>query len=404
MRAKQLAAGGEPDRPSLQANYVKQFDQVLSRYPNDVELLLLRGQAQGRTHDAPGMGGGEGSVPFYERALAQQPHYFAAHHYLIHAYENLGRMDRALEHSGDYVRSAPAVPHAHHMHGHVLLRVGRMQDAIAEFRRADELELAYFRDEKIAPEYDWHYHHNLDLLGTSYQYTGQVRLAEEVLRRSFQLQSIQLSQELNEDAWPMLLLQQGRAEQALSAARALTQRAEPVVQALGHLLASRALMALNRMENATEEGDHAVRQMRQASIGGVLVPQFEITQGEFLLRTRQTERGRAMVLDGIAKLRADPAPDNWTLTLLRLESVWRVSNELGDGILAAEVARQMREHDPNYAGTHYALAKSAQRAGERATARGEYQAAVLGWSTADSDFREIVDARRQLIVLRKPSN
>ena len=104
------------------------------------------------------------------------------------------------------------------------------------------------------------------------------------------------------------------------------------------------------------------------------------------------------------QLRADPASDNWTLTLLRLESLWRVSNELGDDILAAEVAKQMHEHDPNYAGTHCALAKSAQREGERDMASGEYQTAVRGWSAADSDFRELVDARRQLTLLRKPSN
>jgi hypothetical protein len=42
-----------------------------------------------------------------------------------------------------------------------------VKDAIAEFRRADELEIAYFKADNIAPEYDWHHHHNLDLLGTS---------------------------------------------------------------------------------------------------------------------------------------------------------------------------------------------------------------------------------------------
>jgi len=43
-----------------------------------------------------------------------------------------------------------------------------MTDAIAEFRRADELALAYFKADKIAPEYDWPVSHNLDLLGTAY--------------------------------------------------------------------------------------------------------------------------------------------------------------------------------------------------------------------------------------------
>jgi tetratricopeptide (TPR) repeat protein len=256
-------------------------------------------------------------------------------------------MDVALEHAAEYVRLSPEVPHAHHMYGHVLRHANRMQDAIAEFRRADELELAYLQTENIAPEYDWHYHHNLDLLGTSYEYTGQMRQAEAVLRRSFDLASIQLSQELNEDAWPMLLLQQGRTEQALSATHTLVSRSEPMVQALGRLLASRVLMALSRLDDATEEGDQAIRRMRKTTIGGVLLPQLQVTQGEFLLRKGEIERGRAVLREAVAKLRTDPGSDMWTQTLLRLEAVWRLSRDLGDRILAADVAKQMQQYDPH---------------------------------------------------------
>jgi hypothetical protein len=62
---------------------------------------------------------------------------------------------------------ALAVPHARHMHGHNLRRVGRIDEAIAEFGAADALESAYVAAEQIPVEYDWHYQHNLDLLATS---------------------------------------------------------------------------------------------------------------------------------------------------------------------------------------------------------------------------------------------
>ncbi len=84
------------------SDYLKEFDLILAKYPHDVELLLLRGQA-GRSDDGmamPGMGAGEGSLTFYQRALAEQPHNFAVHHYLTHAYENVGRTDLALKHAG----------------------------------------------------------------------------------------------------------------------------------------------------------------------------------------------------------------------------------------------------------------------------------------------------------------
>ena len=404
LRALQLGDGREPAK--VRSNYLKEFDLILAKYPHDAELLMLRGQAD-QTPDVrgmsmPGMGVGEGSLSFYERALAEQPHYFAVHHFLTHAYENAGRADLALTHAEQYVRLAPAVPHAHHMHGHILVRVNRTQEAIAEFRRADELALAYFRTENIPPEYDWQYHHNLDLLGVSYQYAGQMRLADTVLRRSFELPSIEFSQELNESAWPMLLLLEGRTDQAQSAAKALMGRADPVVQALGYLMASRIAMRLAHTDEAVEEGDRALHLLRESPNGGVLLPEVELVQGELLLRKGQSEKGRAMMRDGISKLRADPASDRSTQNLLRIEAVETLAREMGDWVLAGDAAIQMQQIAPSYAGTHYALAKEAQRAGNSGAARQEYQAAISGWSGADADFAMLTDARHQLAGLPNP--
>jgi tetratricopeptide (TPR) repeat protein len=379
-------------------NYLKEFDLVLAKYPHDVELLLLRGQAT-QAMGMPGMGVGEGSLKFYERALAEQPHYFAVHHYLTHAYENIGRADLALRHAEEYVSLAPAVPHAHHMHGHILRRVNRTQEAIAEFRKADELALEYFRTENIPPEYDWQYHHNLDLLGVTYQYAGQMRQAEATLHRSFELASVEVSQELNESAWPMLLLLEGRTDQAESAAKALTSRTDPVVQALGHLMASRIAMQMNQTDRAVQEGDLALHLMRDAPNGGVLLPELELVQGELLLRQGESEKARAMLRDGVSKLRADPASDRWTQSLLRIETVDTLARNLGDWTLAREIAEQMRQLAPDYPGTHYALAKVAEHAGRAEAERQEYQAGISGWSAADADFAMLADARHQLAAL-----
>ena len=57
----------------------------------------------------------------------------AAHHYLTHSYENLNQISRALEHGEVYARIAADIPHAHHMWGHDLRRVGRLDEAIAAF-------------------------------------------------------------------------------------------------------------------------------------------------------------------------------------------------------------------------------------------------------------------------------
>ena len=68
-------------------------------------------------------------MAFYREVLAIVPDHATAHHYLVHSYETIGRIDRALEHGDDYARLSPAIPHASHMWGHDLRRVGRVDEA-----------------------------------------------------------------------------------------------------------------------------------------------------------------------------------------------------------------------------------------------------------------------------------
>ena len=161
-------------------------------------------------------------------------------------------------------------------------------------------------------------------------------------------------------------------------------------------------MRLGHLDDAIEEGDRALHLLREVPNGGVLLPDLELVQGEFLLRKGQTEKGRAMLLDGISKLRADPSADRWTQNLLRIEAVETLARDLGDWVLAGDVANQMQQIAPGYAGTHYALAKQAEHARNAEAARQEYQAAISGWSAADRDFGLLTDARHQLAALANP--
>ena len=206
------------------AAYKKAIDDALAADIGDVELWLLRGNAEEPTAAGRGQRGGVGSVAFYERALRLQPDNGAAHHYLTHSFETIGQIPAALEHGEVYAGIAPAIPHSHHMWGHDLRRVGRIDDAIAAFRRTDELERAYYAAENISPELDWHHVHNLDLLATAYQYKGQMRLAEETLRETAAFPPVTDYLEFNQKTLASFLLDRGRAEEALAAARKLCRR------------------------------------------------------------------------------------------------------------------------------------------------------------------------------------
>jgi tetratricopeptide (TPR) repeat protein len=389
-RALQMAAEDAPRDGAKLAAYRDALDQALATFPSDEELWLQRGQAESPDPAERGQGSVAGSVRFYEKARALAPAHFAAAHYLTHAYENSGRIQEALTQGATYAKMAPGVPHARHMHGHDLRRVGRIDEAIAEFEAADALATKYFAAEQIPVEYDWHYQHNLDLLATSYQYVGQMAKAEARLKASFAIASTLVVQELNKREWPVFLLARGRAREALAAATVLASHRSPVVSAAGHVAAGQARLALGEFKAASDEANTALRLMRASPEGaGLVETPLQALQGEFFLRTGQKARARPMLEEVARKARAAPGPDAWTQALFTLEAIARAAREVGEWALAGWAAHQMLEHDPNYAGTHYALALVAEHNGEARTAEGERALMEKYWSRADAGLAEL---------------
>jgi tetratricopeptide (TPR) repeat protein len=402
IRKAQLDSAAAPNDPALRAAYRRKLEESVAAYPDDVELLLLVGQSQDPSHDGHGMNVGSTSLPFYLQALTKSPDYFATHHFLTHAYENTHEFDRAVVHAERYAQLAYDVPHAHHMYGHVLRRLNRMKDAIAQFEKADQIETAYLKAEAIPPRYDWHYRHNLSLLGTSYQYLGRLTSAGTALRRAFDLEGATPTEfDSDRKLWVMLLLASGRSNDALASAQSLFARTDPLTRAMGHLLASRSLLALNRANDAAVQGNLALTEMRAAGPpGGVLVPDVELAQGELLLRTGQLDNARTTLQSAAAKLREATGPDAWVTTLFTLEAVIRTANDVGAWPVMQDFAEQMGEVDSTYPGTRFALGLLAEHAGDRRTALARYEEAVTGWADADRDFPGRLAARDRIAALK----
>ncbi len=397
-RALQMAAEDAPRDAARLAAYRKALDAAIAAFPNDVELMLKRGMAESPDPAERGQGSVLASVPFYERALKVTPDHFAARHFMAHAYENNGRMKEAVAAAAAYASQAASVPHGRHMHGHELRRSGRITEAIAQFEAADKLQRDYFAREKVAPELDWHHAHNLDLLAASYQYVGQMRKAEGLLKQAFGLPTSLLVQAVNKRDYPAFLIARGRLEEAYKIAQTLTTHPHPVVQASGHVESGFALLAMNRFGDGANASNAALRALKVAPDGQPLVViSLEALQGEFRLRTAQRDQGRQGMERAAQKWRALPGPDAWTQSLVRLEALARSARQVGDWSLAARMAQLMLEHDPDYGGTRYALALVAQHDGNSATAAREFALAAKAWANADRDLAElktIADFRR----------
>lgn len=376
----------------------KSISDALAATPADPWLWILRGFADEGQAAAHGQGGGVDTIAFYESALANSPDNSAAHHYLAHTFENLGRTQEALEQTAIFVNLAPAIPHAHHMRGHELRRLGRTAEAIEEFRKADDLENAYYRSENISSIYDWHHAHNLSLLALCYESLGQMKAAEPLLREAFSLPSRTDISEFNRREWPDFLLDRGRSEEALKAAREMIEKSSWAMGRLaGHALAGRALLAMNRTDDAKAELQLAEREMEHVPTSSLAaLPNAGILRAEILLHDQKFPQADAVLKQIEANIRSMPGPDSWSEALLQLQSIARSALRSGDWDLAAYTAKQMIEHDPSFAGGYYALAQVAEHANDAALAHQQYQMAQKLWSGADPDLPELVNTREKL--------
>ncbi len=156
------------DATSLMRAYLR-----LSRaHPNDVEVLTL----------GTYMAGGQGARDEFLKALEIQPDHTGANHYLLHFMEYTGRAAEALQYAQVLYKNASYNAHAVHMLGHILPIVGRWSEAKSLFEEANEIHLAWAEKNKVSPEEDWHYYHNLHLLSMVHIGLGELEEGYKVLK------------------------------------------------------------------------------------------------------------------------------------------------------------------------------------------------------------------------------
>ena len=389
------------DKPNGYVAYRKSINDALKANPNDPWLWIQRGLADEASPFTHGQAGGVDALAFYKTALALAPGNLAAHHYCAHAYENMGRSKDALEESALYAHMAPAIPHAHHMHGHALMRTGRTEEAIGEFLKTKELEENYYRSEKIPASYDWHHAHNLILLAMSYQSLGQMKSAEALFHEAFSSPAYTDFLEYNRKCWPEFLLSRRRYQEALVAARELTQSAWPLARLAGHTLAGQALLGAGSVAEAKEELTLAEKETERLPARAVAALPYPTTlRTDILLQEKNTAEGEPLAMDVAKSVLAMPGPDAWMAAVFELESMAQSARSAGDWDLAGFLSQQMILHNLNYAGGHFAYGLAAEHAGKSSEARQAFATAEKLWGKADRDLPELEQIHKQLAALR----
>src|SRR6185369_12412775 len=80
LRVRQLDAIADLFNLVKITSYKKALDDALTTDPGDVELWLLRGNAEEASAGEHSLHGGASSIGFYEKALRLSPEHLAAHH------------------------------------------------------------------------------------------------------------------------------------------------------------------------------------------------------------------------------------------------------------------------------------------------------------------------------------
>jgi tetratricopeptide (TPR) repeat protein len=112
-----------------------------------------------------------------ETVHAHQPAHPGALHYIIHAYDQSGYEERALDAARQYAASAPAIPHALHMPSHTFVALGLWQESNATNERALASEPT-----ATAP---WSQNfHELWFLEYGYLQTGDTAKAKDIAQKA----------------------------------------------------------------------------------------------------------------------------------------------------------------------------------------------------------------------------
>lgn len=354
---QQLDAVSAPPAESeaRHAAYKRAVEELVALDPDDPHAWVLRGNAEEPGAWGRGQRGGVGSIAFYEVALRRDPDHLGAHHFLVHSYENVGRYEEAAAHGRIYAGAAPGVPHAQHMLGHVLPRLGLWEEARRQFEEADRLERAYYESQGIAPAEDWHHGHNLSVLGTVALRLGDEPAAERRFREAYALDS-----ELPNCApWVEYLLLRGRNEAALEAAAACEARGSTFDRLVGASLAAEALLGLGRTEDARAALSRAdaaagaalaeARGTPLAGFGARLVRHRQIAAALVALQGDDPELGERELLLAADEIASARSIDGWASGLYRLVRFAELARAMGRPALAVALEERLREVDPGAA-------------------------------------------------------
>ena len=160
------AARAELQDDKAKAAYRREMEPLVDRYPDDLEAqaFLALFEMGGYEQDGRPSEGTIYGQAILRNILTSDPDNAAANHYWIHFMEGSSHPEAALHSADILARLAPNSGHMVHMPGHIYYRTGHYEKARQSFIDSTQVDEAYMAAQKITPDEDPNYGHNLSYL------------------------------------------------------------------------------------------------------------------------------------------------------------------------------------------------------------------------------------------------
>jgi tetratricopeptide (TPR) repeat protein len=390
------------DYPARVLAWEKAMEQLAARYPDDLEaqtfyaLALNEGitvtpadKNYTRHLKAAGL---------TEKVLAKNADHPGAIHYLIHSYDFPALAARGVPAAQRYASVAPAAPHALHMPSHIYSMLGMWEESI----KANKESLTIFKG----------YVHAIDFMVYAHLQLGQDREAQRLAQTSAELQKAgpEVVRTPTGAVFP------GYTAYAAIPARIAIERSAwadaaalelkptaPAADAITHFTRAMGYAKLRDATNAGKEID-ALQKLKVELL--TLKDPYWAEQVEVQIKAAmawvahaQGNAGEALKL-----MRAAADIEDASEKHVAMENrLWPMREMLGDLLLELkqpaqalkEYERSLKEY-PNRIRGFYGAARAAEASGNRQKAAEYYNKLVALTANADSDKKEIQQAKAYL--------
>lgn len=177
--------GDEKKRKSRAQNYVNALENIVHKFPDDVEARAMLGLMLWQARSDLSITSYFAIDALMNNTLAMNPLH-PVHHYRIHLWDN-DKASQAVNSAENCGRSAPGIAHMWHMSGHTYSDLKQYFDAAWHQEASARTDHAYMMRDVIFPDAIHNFAHNNEWLVRNLQHLGRARDAVALSRNTIEL-------------------------------------------------------------------------------------------------------------------------------------------------------------------------------------------------------------------------